>query len=248
MPHTSKPPIHAVGAQKARITTPRLLLFVSVFLNFVAFITILRRSEALSGIFSQRIFFEESWYDGGKVSSEDTQIGACAPLHSQPPAADSTPVPVNPWRSLTIPELADIRAWLEDPARDLNLTEVRSSKTSDNIIFLIEAYQPAKDAAIAYLASPSPATLPERHARVTIHHGGWAVPVVKDYLVGPLPVGAATSMRPLTEIYHNGEIPFNARGVSHLDEMGVVLAELNAPIADILQVRCHYHMHFLNHL
>ncbi len=47
-------------------------------------------------------------------------------------------------------------------------------------------------------------------------------------------------MRPLTEIYHNGEIPFNARGVSHLDEMGVVLAKLNEPIADILQVSRHF--------
>ena len=240
MPHTSKPPIHGLGAQKARITAPRLLLFVSVFLNFVAFITVLRRSETLSGIFSQRIFFEESWFDGASpVSTEDTHIGACAPLHHQPPA-DSSPVPVNPWRSLTISESADVRAWLEDPARALNLTAVRSSKTSDNIIFLIEAYQPTKDAALAYLADPSPATLPERYARVTIHHGGWAVPVVKDYLVGPLPVSASTSMRPLTEIYHNGEIPFNARGVSHLDEMGVVLAKLNEPIADILQVRLHF--------
>ncbi|KAF8187204.1 copper amine oxidase [Pholiota molesta] len=150
-------------------------------------------------------------------------------------AAPSPPAPVNPWSSLTIPELTQIRSWLEAPEQNLNLTQAKSSKTSDNIIFLIEAYYPAKEDALAYLSNPVPTLLPERYARVTIHHGGRKEPVVKDYLVGPLPISRATRMRELTEIYHTQNIPFNARGVAQLEELSIVLAKLMEPMADVLQ-------------
>lgn len=231
--------------QKARLSAPRLLLFVSLMLNFLAFIVVLRRPGALSGIFSQGIAFENNWYSGISVDlappNTKDSIEQCAPLRGLPASAVDTqvPVPINPWKSLALEELSEIKSWLEAPARELNLTSnIGTSKTSDNFIFLIEAYPPTKASAIAYFADPVVVSLPERRARVTVHHGGLTVPVVRDYLVGPLPIRSETRIRVLDEIYHreDGDIPFNARGVSHLDEMSVVLAKLNEPITHIMQV------------
>ncbi|KAF9477828.1 amine oxidase catalytic domain-containing protein [Pholiota conissans] len=215
-----------------------LLLFLSLAFNFLAFIVILRRPHDLTDIFSSRIFFGDSWYGGLENASQDSadvgDLERCASTRSQP-LPSSPPAPINPWTSLTLEELSQIESWLEAPERGLNLTKTTSSRTSDNIIFLIEAYYPAKEAALAYLSTPVAELLPERYARVTIHHGGWKEPVVKDYLVGPLPIGSATKMRPLTEIYHRADIPFNARGLSTIGEMTLVLAQQMAPISDILQ-------------
>ncbi|KAJ7600601.1 copper amine oxidase [Mycena floridula] len=131
------------------------------------------------------------------------------------------PVPLNVWASLTVPETVQIQAWLESPEQNLNLTRAADSVLSDNIIFMIEAYYPAKADALTYLAGGA---APERYARVTIHHGAAAIPVIRDYLVGPIPVGKTTSMRQLTEIYHQADIPFNARGFVSLNELLILLS------------------------
>jgi primary-amine oxidase len=230
------------GAERFQFRKQHLLLLVSLLFNFLAIIVV-TRSHDLTDLFSQRIFFGDSWYNGlesAPPQSAKADVERCASTHSQLPPA-SPPAPVNPWSSLTIPELTQIRRWLEAPEQGLNLTQTKSSKTSDNIIFLIEAYYPAKEDALAYLSNPVPTLLPERYARVTIHHGGRKEPVVKDYLVGPLPISRATRMRELTEIYHSQDIPFNARGVAQLEELSIVLAKLMAPLADVLQVsRLHF--------
>ncbi|KAF5367943.1 hypothetical protein D9758_004498 [Tetrapyrgos nigripes] len=135
------------------------------------------------------------------------------------------PAPINLWASLTVSESTTIQAWLEKPERGLNLTRVSSSSNSfkspsslaHNSIFIIEAYRPSKAEALAYLDSSDPykEAPPKRYARVTIHHGAeMPTPVIRDYLVGPIPVGKETELKPLKEIYHaeNGEIPWNARG------------------------------------
>ncbi|EEB97825.1 hypothetical protein MPER_02779, partial [Moniliophthora perniciosa FA553] len=127
-----------------------------------------------------------------------------------PPPA-KPPSPHNLWASLTVPETSEIQAWLEAPERNLNLTRAVDAALSDNTIFHIEAYYPSKAEALAHLESPDSVSPPERFARVTIHHGSAVEPIIKDYLVGPLPVGSKTTMRELTEIYHR-DIPFNARG------------------------------------
>ncbi|EEB96477.1 hypothetical protein MPER_04384, partial [Moniliophthora perniciosa FA553] len=127
--------------------------------------------------------------------------------------------------------------WLEDPERNLNLTRASQSALSDNAIFNIEVYYPPKEDAIAHLSSPETINPPDRYARITIHHGAASEPVVKDYLVGPLPIRQQTTMRELTEIYHR-DVPYNARGfISFASELGPVLQqytpELRAAMEDL---------------
>ncbi|KAE9386715.1 amine oxidase catalytic domain-containing protein [Gymnopus androsaceus JB14] len=148
-----------------------------------------------------------------------------------PPIA-KPPAPLNLWASLTIPETTSIQKWLEDPERNFNLTRVVDSALSDNVIFHIETYYPSKVEALAYLAGGD---IPEKYARVTIHHGGDKVPVVRNYLVGPLPIGNDTAMKPLTDIYHESDIPYNARGFISPAESEGIRALITPELTDVMQ-------------
>ena len=156
------------------------------------------------------------------------------------PQAAKAPAPVNLWSSLTVNETVIIHNWLNEPARGLNLTSAETAALSDNIIFHIEAYRPSKSDALRYLESPSEDNLPERYARVTIHHAARKTedggPVIKDYLVGPLPVGQNMSMRELTEIYHREDIPYNARGFAIPTEITSLLASYMPRLAEATKV------------
>ncbi|KAF9266153.1 amine oxidase catalytic domain-containing protein [Marasmius fiardii PR-910] len=140
--------------------------------------------------------------------------------HPSAAPAATPPAPVNLWSSLTIEETSEIQKWLEHPSRKLNLTRGKEAKPSDNTVFIIESYYPRKDDALTYLdgfvgSSNFTVKPPTKYARVTIHHGSDSTPVVKDYLVGPIPIGngGETMMRELKEIYHRPIIPYNARGM-----------------------------------
>ncbi|KAI0342901.1 amine oxidase catalytic domain-containing protein [Trametopsis cervina] len=160
-----------------------------------------------------------------------------APL---PPRA-SPPAPVNLWASLTVDEAVSVHTWLSSPSRGLNLTLSHEARMSDNSIYHIEVYRPSKADALAYLHAPAAETLPTRYARVSIHHGARREeeggPVIKDYLVGPLPLGEEAAMRELTEIYHREDIPYNARGFgfSHFNELPVLLSTYMPALANITQ-------------
>ncbi|KAI0659027.1 amine oxidase catalytic domain-containing protein [Cubamyces menziesii] len=160
------------------------------------------------------------------------RLGKC-PSGLPPPA--SPPAKINPWASLTISETVSISEWLADPARSLNLTRGDKAVLSDDFVYHIEAFRPAKKDALAYVDFPDTFGPPERFARVTIHHGAAAEPYVMDYLVGPLPVGEKTKMRALTEIYHRPSIPYNARGFTTLGELTPLLAQLMPPLADVTE-------------
>ncbi|KAI0918247.1 hypothetical protein AcV7_007046 [Taiwanofungus camphoratus] len=149
-----------------------------------------------------------------------------------PPPA-TPPAPVNPWASLTVPETVDISDWLNAPERALNLTPAAQAALSDSLIYHITAFRPAKADALAYLADPDSVPPPERYARVTLHHGAAKEPYVQDYLVGPIPVGERTAMRPLTEIYHRDFIPHNARGYVTLAEINPLLLRVMHPLAEV---------------
>ncbi|KAE9394115.1 amine oxidase catalytic domain-containing protein [Gymnopus androsaceus JB14] len=142
------------------------------------------------------------------------------------------PVPINLWASLTVPEITEIQKWLEAPERQLNLTRGPISSISDNVVFLIETYYPPKAEALAYLAGGS---APDKYARVTIQHGGLENPVVRNYLVGPLPVGERTVIRPLTEIYHESEIPFDARGMISILELQQLFKFITPELSNAMQ-------------
>ncbi|KAH9832077.1 amine oxidase catalytic domain-containing protein [Rhodofomes roseus] len=168
----------------------------------------------------------------GALLDHEGPLKQCAA--SGPPPA-SPPAPVNPWASLTVPETTALTDWLNVPERALNLTPGTSAHISDNYIYHIGAWRPAKADALAYLADPQDTAPPDRYARVTIHHGAAAEPTVQDYLVGPLPVSGATGIRPLTEVYHRPEIPYNARGYTTLAELQPILIDVMPKMAEATQ-------------
>lgn len=138
--------------------------------------------------------------------------------------------------SLNLKEVVQIRQWLQSPDQALNLTRASTTYAKDNMVYNIEAYRPTKADALTYLASPSTASPPERYAWVTIHHGARLEPTVKNYLMGPLPVGKYTYMRELNEIYHWGNIPYNARGFDRDNEIGLFLAQTMPTLAEPMKV------------
>lgn len=187
-----------------------------------AFASLVILAAFLSHFYNTNDFFSENAFASDILakllrvqSSQHNDPKQCpSPL---PPSV--TPLaPINPWASLTVPETVAIQSWLEAPKRNLNLTRADRSVTSDNVIFMIEAYHPPKANVLAYLASPETVPPPVRYSRITIHHGAASSPVIKDYLLGPLPLGPKSTLKPLTEIYHRNDIPFHARGLAALTE------------------------------
>jgi primary-amine oxidase len=71
------------------------------------------------------------------------------------------------------------------------------------------------------------------------------VPMVMDYLVGPLPVGPRTAIRPLKETYHRDDIPLNALGFADKEEILVFLAREVAPIAHVMEVSMYLPVSFI---
>ena len=216
------------------ISKRRAFLYLSIFLNVISFSFILGKSDGLKATFSNGIFGQDTI--AGTVPTiinDDSRTDRCP---SSLPLAASPPVSLNLWASLTVPETSAIYTWLEAPEHNLNLTRSRGSILTDNVVYGIETYYPPKSEALAYLENSAVSPPPARFARVTIHHGGVEVPAVVDYLVGPLPVGPRTTIRPLKEIYHRDDIPFNARGFSDINEISSFLALETAPIAYVMEV------------
>lgn len=171
------------------------------------------------------------------ATSSPQPLKQCAASVPQPAEA---PAPVNIWASLSVGETVEISEWLNAPSRGLNLTSAAVAALSDNFIFHIEAWRPSKADALHYLESPSKSNLPERFARATVQLGGRSTeeggPVVKDYLVGPLPISDKTAMRELTEVYHRPDIPFNARGFAIPTELTSLLMTYMPRLAPITKV------------
>ena len=216
------------------ISKRRVFFYLSILFNVTSFAFILGKSDGLKAIFSNGIFGQDIITVPAAIN-DDSRTGHCT---SSLPLGASPPVILNLWASLTIPETSAIYAWLEAPERNLNLTRSRGSiqVLSDNVVYGIETYYPPKSEALAYLENFEASPPPARFARVTIHHGGVEVPVVMDYLVGPLPVGSRTTIRPLKEIYHRDDIPFNARGFVDIEEISDFLALETASIAYAMEV------------
>lgn len=161
-------------------------------------------------------------------------VGQCAA--STVPLA-SPPAPVNPWASLTVSEIVKIQDWLFAQEQGLNLTRGDLAVPSDNHVYIIETYYPPKAAVLDYFSSPSTVDLPPRFARAVIHHGAAQEPIVRNYLVGPLPIGPHTSLSPLTDIYHIDPIPYNARSFDARDWTSPeIYSNVAAPLAEAFEV------------
>ncbi|KAI0034736.1 amine oxidase catalytic domain-containing protein [Vararia minispora EC-137] len=171
-------------------------------------------------------------------ASNDVVVDNAAPLQkcaSNAPLRAEPPAPVNLWAPLAVKEIAEVAEWLRAPERGLNLTSADDATLSDNVVFLIEAYRPRKADALAYLAHPVDVNLPARYARATVHHGGVPEPMIRDYLIGPLPISEKTSMRHLTEIYHRDDIPYNAGGFITQTKVNLLLGDIAPKLAEVTQ-------------
>ena len=71
------------------------------------------------------------------------------------------------------------------------------------------------------------------------------MPAVMDYLVGALPMGPQTAIRPLKKICHREGIPFDARSLGDIEELPLFLAREVAPIAHVMEVGMHSCVLFL---
>ena len=218
-------PTFAISKRRA------FFLYLSILFNVLSFGFILGKSDGLKATFSHGIFGQDT--TAPATTNDESKTSHCA---SSLPHGALPPVPVNLWASLTVSETSAIYTWLEAPERNMNLTRSRGSIVADNVVYGIETYYPPKSEALAYLENSASSPPPAKFARVTIHHGGVEVPVVVDYLVGPLPVGPRTAIRPLKEIYHREDIPYNARGFGDIEELPLFLAREVAPIAHVMEV------------
>lgn len=176
----------------------------------------------------------DSYSSTSTLSESTISFNGLKQCASPLPPAVEPPAPVNIWASLTVPETTAIQSWLEAPERNLNLTRAMGSRLSDNVIFMIEVYYPPKADALAYLESPTTVPPPDRSARVSIHHG--SVPVIRDYLVGPLPIGSSTTIKPLTEIYHRDDIPFHAAGYVTGSELPILISSFAGQYEEVFLV------------
>jgi primary-amine oxidase len=207
-----------------RVTSHRLGV-VFIIILALASLTVIKVKPSTTG---SEIVFEDSGALIDSPSEEDVEI--C--VSNIPPAA-RPPAPINPWASVTINETVEIQSWLLSPPRNLNLTRGDAARPSDNSIYMIQAYYPPKADVLKYFSSLDPLDAPARFARVTIHHGAALEPVIRDYLVGPLPVTQDTEMRHLTEIYHTETLPYNARGYDALDwNVPEIYTKIAAPLTD----------------
>ncbi|KAG1806446.1 amine oxidase catalytic domain-containing protein [Suillus plorans] len=215
-------PKHESTRAPNRITSLRLgLSFILILV--LASLTVIQIRSSTSG---SKIVF------GGSetLADYDEDIKICA-SNIPPPARP--PAPINPWASLTIDEMVEIQNWLLSTQMNLNLTRGDTARPSDNSIYMIQTYYPPKTDVLEYFSSLDPRDAPARFARVTIHHGGAVEPVIRDYLVGPLPVTPATEMTHLANIYHTETLPYNARGYDALDwNLPEIHTKIAAPLMD----------------
>ncbi|KAK4700925.1 hypothetical protein P7C70_g5317, partial [Phenoliferia sp. Uapishka_3] len=172
------------------------------------------RSAAVA-IASLLLVFFMSWKQRSApiYALEDLEdlVGFCDDARALPVEAPGA----NVWKNLDVLEATALRNWLFKPAQGLNLTLSTSAATTDNTVFLIEASRPSKETTLAYLDGDG--VKPDKFAHAVIHHAAREPPVVVDYLVGPLPISIATTMRPLSENYAIPEIPYAARGFQLAD-------------------------------
>ena len=102
--------------------------------------------------------------EGVTKCQEPLAPSVTASRKSESPAESYTDL-TDLWKNLSVEEAADIRNWLWHPHRGLNLTETSQAAENDNIIYLIEAQNPTKTAAIGYLEADG--DVPSKYAHVS---------------------------------------------------------------------------------
>ena len=107
----------------------------------------------------------------------------------------------NVWADLSEDETDELVKYLLT-REELNLTATKSATRNDNALVLLEVLQPNKTVVLQYLNGTTGP--PPRWARALVAQGKNDEPFAVDYMVGPLPVTAATKVLPLSFCYNSG--------------------------------------------
>lgn len=136
-------------------------------------------------------------------STTDQCLEGSAPATSAPYA--------NVWKQISEEDNLAVWNYLYDPATGLNLTHPDEATLTDNYVFFIDAVPTNKSDVLAYIDGSS---LPKKYARVIIFQGGKDEPDSQEYMVGPLPLTADSTIQPLDWMYNGGmggRVPYNGR-------------------------------------
>lgn len=111
-------------------------------------------------------------------------------------AATVTAPKENVWGELVSTDAAAVAAWLFTQS-EFNLTVSENATAWDNSVILIEAIQPNKTDALAYIDGNS--TAPEKWAKVILDIRATEEPYFQEIMVGPLPLrNGSVTWTPLT--------------------------------------------------
>jgi len=128
-------------------------------------------------------------------------------------AAPTTTAPKpNPWSPISAADNLAVWNLLHDPVTGLNLTDPDNATLTDNYVGWIDTIHLDKVDALSFIDDDG--AMPPKYARVVIFEGGKLEPDSQEYMVGPLPVSAATAVQPYDHIFNGGRggsVPYNAR-------------------------------------
>ena len=84
---------------------------------------------------------------------------------------------------------------------------------------------------LMYIISPERHLLPPADAQAVMHNG--TTNRIGNFLIGPLPLSEKTTISPLTDIYHNPDIPLNARSTFNWTQLHVQVSRIIDPLEPI---------------
>ena len=135
------------------------------------------------------------------------------------------------WNVLTTAEIKSVIDWLQ--LSGLDLKPFDDAGIGDNYIMRISLESPSKREMLEYLDNNG--SRPPRRARVIVSLGARSPPVIREYIVGPIPISHLTEMKPYS---FSGiiDIPFNARisDSKHYFHLNVLVQRVVVQISDIL--------------
>lgn len=145
----------------------------------------------------------------------------------------------NPWAPITPEDNFAVWTLLHDPASGLNLTDPSEATLTDNYVFWIDTLHTNKTDVLPYIDG-SEAPMPAKYARAIIFRGAIEEPDSQEFMIGPLPVSAETTIAPLDYIYNGGRggsVPFNGRYFDSVrsSASNPLLVSIMTEIADITE-------------
>ncbi|KAI0893413.1 copper amine oxidase [Annulohypoxylon nitens] len=171
-----------------------------------------------------------------QIKSENNATCSACSIYQ---AAESIVAPkANVWSQISPEDNVAVWNLLHDPASGLNLTDPTTAILTDNYVFYIDTVHVNKSDALPYLDASGPK--PGSWARAIIFEGGKPEPGSQEYMIGPLPVTAETTIQKLDYLYNGGTggfVPFNGRyfDQKRVDAAAPLFTSIMSNISDITE-------------